>query len=143
MPTPQTLTELIFLTVYYVQLIIPVIVALALLFFLWGLMVVLFGVPDNKDEIKKAKNRMVWGVIVLFIMLSVGGILYVFERTFGFGGYSYGSSYGPYRGEPGLYQTPGTIIRTSGGGIWQKAPPNEFRLCLFNRVGINCPKRIR
>src|SRR3989344_404536 len=143
MPTPQTLTELIFLTTYYVQLAIPVIVALALFYFLWGLMVFLFGVPDNKDEIKKGKNRMIWGVVVLFIMLSVGGILYVFQNTF-FGGYFYGPGYyGSNQYGPGLYQSGSGIIRTSGGGLWQKAPPNEFRLCLFNRVGINCPERLR
>lgn len=59
----------------------PVIVAIALLAFFWGLaMYVLNFQGDDKDK-KKGRDMMVYGIIVLFVMVSVWGLVQVLQNT--------------------------------------------------------------
>lgn len=55
-----------------VELIIPILFALALLGFFYGLVVYIFGAEHNKDQ---AKKTMLWGIIALFIMAAVWGLV--------------------------------------------------------------------
>ncbi len=65
-----------------ISVITPVIVALALLAFFWGLaMYVLNFSGEDKDK-KKGRDMMVYGVIVLFVMVSVWGLVQVLQNTF-------------------------------------------------------------
>lgn len=59
-------------------LIIPFLVALALLYFLWGLAVFMFKSGDEK-AIEEGKSKMIWGVIALFVMISVWGLVAVLQ----------------------------------------------------------------
>lgn len=61
----------------YIQLIIPVVAALALFAFIKGLVSFIFNAGDTKSH-AEGRNLMVWGVIALFIMVSVYGIIYIF-----------------------------------------------------------------
>jgi uncharacterized membrane-anchored protein len=63
-------------------IITPVIVGLALLGFFWGLaMYVLNFSGDDKDK-KKGRDMMVYGTLVLFVMVSVWGIVQILQDTF-------------------------------------------------------------
>lgn len=64
-----------------IQTATPVVVALALLGFFWGLAIYIFNAGDEK---KKAEGRsiMIWGILALFIMLSVFGIIGALQSTF-------------------------------------------------------------
>lgn len=55
-----------------VNKIIPILFAVALLVFFWGLIKYLLGGAEDKD---KAKNLMIWGVVALFVMASVWGLV--------------------------------------------------------------------
>lgn len=55
-----------------VSLALPIVIALALLAFFWGLVGFLFGGPEKKDD---AKTMMIWGVVALFVMVSVWGLV--------------------------------------------------------------------
>lgn len=55
-----------------VNLIIPILFAIALLGFFYGLVVYIFGQEQNKDQ---AKKTMIWGVVALFVMASVWGLV--------------------------------------------------------------------
>lgn len=55
-----------------VNTIIPIMFALALLGFFYGLVVYIFGSEQNKD---KAKKTMIWGVVALFVMAAVWGLV--------------------------------------------------------------------
>ena len=55
-----------------VNKIIPIVFALALLGFFYGLVMYIFGKEDNKDQ---AKKTMIWGVVALFVMASVWGLV--------------------------------------------------------------------
>ncbi len=56
--------------------IIPILIGLALLAFLWGIMRYLFS--DKKDD---AKTLMIWGIIALFVMTSVWGLVAILSDT--------------------------------------------------------------
>ncbi len=58
----------------------PIVVALALLAFFWGLVTYIFGAGDAEKR-KKGLGIMIWGIIALFVMLSVFGIINALQST--------------------------------------------------------------
>ena len=58
----------------FVSRLIPFIIGLAVLVFLWG---VLMFITGASDETKRANGRqlMLWGIIGLFVMVSVWGLV--------------------------------------------------------------------
>lgn len=63
----------------------PIVVALALVYFFWGLGQLVLGSGDDKKR-KDAIQIMIYGVIALFVMVSVWGIINVLQTTFGITG---------------------------------------------------------
>jgi K+-transporting ATPase A subunit len=57
-----------------VNMLIPLAVACALLFFIWGLVVYIVRSGDIKSK-EEGRTRMIWGVIALFIIVSIWGIV--------------------------------------------------------------------
>ncbi len=55
------------------DLLIPITFALALIFFFWGLAQFIRSVSDK--TIAEGKNKMIWGIIALFVMISIWGII--------------------------------------------------------------------
>ena len=64
-----------------VDALIPVVTALALLFFFWGLAKFILAAGDEaaKDE---GKRIMIWGVVALFVMAAVWGIIQALAGIF-------------------------------------------------------------
>ncbi len=56
--------------------------ALAIVYFLYGLMQYLLS-PDNEEIRKNSKQHMLWGVIGMFIMIAVFGIMNILLTTVG------------------------------------------------------------
>src|ERR1035437_8635376 len=56
--------------------------ALAVVYFLFGLANYLLS-PDNEEIRKSSKSHMLWGIIGMFIMISVFGIMTLILNTFG------------------------------------------------------------
>jgi hypothetical protein len=65
-----------------VKTLIPVAFGLAVLFFFWGLATYIIGKDQDKEV---AKKRMIWGVIAIFIMSSIWGIVGFISGTLGVG----------------------------------------------------------
>lgn len=63
-----------------VETIIPILLALALLGFFYGLVMYIFGKEDDKAQ---AKKTMIWGVVALFVMVSVWGLVAWLGDAFG------------------------------------------------------------
>jgi len=63
--------------------IIPLIFAVAIVMFIWG--VVQFFILNSDEEAKRAQGKqfMIWGVIALAVMLSVWGLVAILGTTFG------------------------------------------------------------
>ena len=57
-----------------VDLALPIVVGIALLGFFWGLAQFVFAAGDE-DAQEKAKRHMIWGVVALFVMVSVWGLV--------------------------------------------------------------------
>jgi uncharacterized membrane-anchored protein len=56
--------------------VIPVLIGLALLAFMWGILQYLF--TQNKDQ---GKFIMIWGIVALFVMTSVWGLVSIVRST--------------------------------------------------------------
>lgn len=65
-----------------INTLIPIVFALALLFFLWGLAKYIFA-AGNEEAKESGKRIMIWGIIALFIMASVWGIVAFLQDLFG------------------------------------------------------------
>jgi len=63
-----------------VSLLIRISVAVALLVFFWGL--AKFVVKAG-DEVEEGKRIMKWGILALFVMISVWGIVGFFQKELG------------------------------------------------------------
>ncbi|MEK7669139.1 MAG: hypothetical protein AAB350_00910 [Patescibacteria group bacterium] len=66
------MSELVTSVGLIVNKIIPIMFAIALLGFFYGLVMYIFGKEDNKDQ---AKKTMIWGVVALFVMAAVWGLV--------------------------------------------------------------------
>lgn len=53
---------------------LPIVVALALLFFFYGLARFVLAAGDEEAK-KKGKDTMIWGIVALFVMVSVWGLV--------------------------------------------------------------------
>lgn len=63
--------------------ILALLFAAGLLYFMWG--VTMFIWKSDSDEARRdGAKHMLWGVIGMFIMVAVGGIIKIIENTFGF-----------------------------------------------------------
>lgn len=73
-----------FFTCIIVKSIIPLFFSLAIAGFIYGI-VQYFLNPENEENRKKGKSYMLWGLIALFVMISVWGLVAVIGNTFGIG----------------------------------------------------------
>ncbi len=65
-----------------ISTLIPIVVALGILFFIWGLVQFIFASGDEaaKDE---GKRKMIWGVVALFVIVSVWGLVALLNQLTG------------------------------------------------------------
>lgn len=66
----------------WVRLATGILAALALLVFIWGLVKYLFS-AGNADSKGEGKSIMWWGVIALFVLFSVFGLVRFLQQSFG------------------------------------------------------------
>ncbi len=64
-----------------VKSIIPFLITLAVVSFIWGI-IQYFLNPDNEEKRKQGKTFLLWGLIALFVMISVWGLVNIFSETF-------------------------------------------------------------
>lgn len=62
--------------------LIVLLFALAVVYFVYGLAKYLLS-PDNEEVRKNSKSQMLWGIVGMFIMISVFGILSLIMNTIG------------------------------------------------------------
>ena len=78
---PRTFAELAGFLICYINQIVPLLIGVALLIFFWG--IVRYIASGGEDGKGKGRSLMLWGVIALFVMVSVFGILQILKGTFG------------------------------------------------------------
>ncbi len=62
--------------------LIVLLFALAMAYFVYGLVKYLLN-PENEEVRKSSKSHMIWGIVGLFIMVSVFGIMNFIMNTLG------------------------------------------------------------
>ncbi|HEY4490036.1 MAG TPA: hypothetical protein VJC12_02135 [Candidatus Paceibacterota bacterium] len=62
--------------------LINVLIGLGLVFFLWNLAVFILKAGDEEAR-KNAKKMMFWGILAIFIMVSIWGIIKILQGEFG------------------------------------------------------------
>ena len=65
-----------------IQILNPLIgflISVAFLVFIWGIVELIYG-SDNEEKVKIGKRHLVYGLIGLFIMLAVLGIMNVIQN---------------------------------------------------------------
>jgi len=60
--------------------VIPLVSGLALVYFIYGLAEYV-SVSGNEAKKEEGRNRMVWGIIALFVIISVWGLVKVLQAT--------------------------------------------------------------
>lgn len=65
--------------------LIPIFFAIALIVFIWGLVQFLLA-NGSEDKTEDGKRIMIWGIIALFVMASVWGLVNFLRGSFGFTG---------------------------------------------------------
>ena len=64
--------------------IVPVLVALGVVYFVWG--VVQYVIADGEEAKKTGKNRMIYGLIGFAVIIGMWGFVNIIVSTFGLGG---------------------------------------------------------
>lgn len=76
------LTNLInFFTCTLMNAVVPLLGALAVVGFIYGI-IKYFLNPDNEEKRKEGKSFMFWGLVTLFVMVSIWGLVSLFSNSF-------------------------------------------------------------
>jgi hypothetical protein len=75
----QSIGSLLSLVSNTLGALVYIVMSLGLLVFLWG--VVKYVISPNEDDKKAARQYMIWGVIGLFVMSTVWGIVGLLKDT--------------------------------------------------------------
>lgn len=78
---PRTFPELVGFLICYINRIIPILIGAALLIFFGG--IIRYIAAGGEGGKLKGKDLMLWGVVALFLMVAVFGILQILQTTFG------------------------------------------------------------
>ncbi len=61
--------------------LIPFLIALGVLYFVWG--VVSFVIADDEEAKSAGRNRIIWGIIGLVVIVGMWGLVRIVTNTFG------------------------------------------------------------
>lgn len=129
----NNLTGLIKVFIGIINQAIVVVASLALLFFFWGLANFILN-SSNAEKKGEGRSIMIWGIVALFVMFSVWGLIGVLQNTFLKGGATSSQSL-PSLSPSGLNQlSPGP---DSSGYIINKPPSSSDLLKDINQKNTN------
>ena len=64
------------------NIVVPLLIAVAVVVFLWGVVRYITAAGDEEKR-KEARSTMIWGIVGLFVMVAVWGLVNVLISTFG------------------------------------------------------------
>lgn len=71
-----------YLTCLIIGNLVPLLFAIAVVGFIWGVIQMVLN-PEDAEKRKQGKMYMVWGIVGLFVMLSIWGLVQILANTFG------------------------------------------------------------
>jgi len=63
------------------QAALPVLISLAVVWFVWN--VFRYVIAGSDEEKTKARVNMIWGIVGIFVMVSIWGLVSILANTFG------------------------------------------------------------
>jgi hypothetical protein len=63
---------------------VPFIISLAVVYFIWE--VFQYAIAGDEEKKAKAKTGMIWGIVGIFVMVSIWGLVAILQSTFGTSG---------------------------------------------------------
>lgn len=81
---PSQINQIIVNLIGTARLVLVLLFVLALLVFVWGMVKFIFA-ASNPEKLKDAKGILWWGIIGMFILASVFGIVVALQEYFGIG----------------------------------------------------------
>ncbi len=134
--TNWELADVIYLVMRYLNMILILLMAVAVVFFVYNIIMYYVKPNENRSE---AHQYLMWSIIGFFVILSFWGIVNVLQNTFGLQNEynrpnswtSFGSIFpgGGGGGNPGANRQP-----TGGGNGATFTPYANSQIC----VGLNC-----
>ena len=79
-----TLTNVLCTIANLLDSVIPVLIALGVVYFVWG--VVSYVIASDEEAKSTGRNRMIWGIIGLVVIVGVWGLVSILANTFGLNG---------------------------------------------------------
>jgi len=64
-----------------IRAIVPTLIGFAVVFFIWGVAKFILN-ADNKEEQARGRQLMIWGIVALFVMVSIWGLVAILGETF-------------------------------------------------------------
>ncbi|MDD4803687.1 MAG: pilin [Candidatus Pacebacteria bacterium] len=63
------------------SLLVPLAISVAVVWFIFQ--VIKYTIASDEDKKTAARNQMIWGIIGIFVMVSVWGLVAILQSTFG------------------------------------------------------------
>lgn len=79
-PTPTGIFAIIEMAKSLINAVMPLVISLTLLFFLWGLFRMVMSTDGSARE--DARGYVTWGIVALFVMVSVWGLVNILVSSF-------------------------------------------------------------
>ncbi|MCM2339257.1 MAG: hypothetical protein NDI62_02270 [Burkholderiales bacterium] len=83
---PGTIQSIICKVGNILDIIIPILIVLGVVFFVYG--VVTFVISDDEEAKTKGRDRMIYGIIGLVVIVAMWGLVGIVKNTFGLTGAS-------------------------------------------------------
>ena len=117
-----------------VNAVIVIAVALAFLFFFWGIATFLLNLSKGKSDVaQEAKNKLLWGIIAIFVLSSIWGLVFFLRTLFlsapgstqiGTFRLPPGSESPPPGGRPNPHDGPDILFSSPPTGEHYSSPPS-------------------
>ena len=82
--TPGTIEYILCRISSILNTVVPVLIALGVVYFIWG--VVQYVMASEEEAKKKGRNRMIYGIIGLVVIVAMWGFVGIIQNSFGLSG---------------------------------------------------------
>lgn len=63
------------------NVVIPILITLGIIYFIWG--VIEYVISKTEEAKKEGRDKMIYGIIGLFVIISIWGLVGILSNTFG------------------------------------------------------------
>lgn len=78
---PRTFSDVANIFVGFFTTLMPILIGFAVILFFWGIVKYLWSAAGDIDAHNEGRKLMAWGVVAIFIMVSIWGIVAVLQRA--------------------------------------------------------------